>query len=317
LDRQLAARVEEIQVLEQSATAAERQQDMLNSQIEEGRRRSTELDQQLSGRTEDVQGLEQRAVAAEEEVGSLTAQLEGGRQRVVEFEQRLSERTQGIQVLEQQAEAAERDKDSLNTQLEEARQRAADLGNQLSERNLEIQGLEQRATTAESERANVTSLYFKLESELKQAGLRTTDLEHQISTSLEVQQVGQRAAEAEKQIESLNRQQSVARPGLVRKIRELVGTASETSRSRGSRPEIAQQDGKQQVIRRARNHLCGVWRAPGHRQDGRSSERFRRLGPVELASAAFRHKLRTGRPPAGWGNTHRTKRWNGWPCFSP
>lgn len=182
---------------------------------------------------------------------------------MVEFEQRLTDRTQGIQALEQQAEAAKRDKDRLNTQLEEARQRAADLDKQLSERNLEIQGLEQRATTAESERANVTSLYFKLESELKQAGQLTTDLEHQLSTNLEVQQVGQRAAEAEKQLESLNRQQAVARPGLVRKIRELVGTASETSRSRGSRPGTARRMPHKMVNSRSYDERVTIFAGSG------------------------------------------------------
>ena len=113
------------------------------------------------------------------------------------------------------------------------------MNKQLSERNLEIQDLEQRATTAESERANVTSLYFNLERELKQVGQRTTELEQQLSTSLEVQQLGQSAADAEEQRDNLSRQQAVSGPGLVRKIRELVGTSSETSRSRGLRPGTA------------------------------------------------------------------------------
>ena len=143
------------------------------------------------------------------------------------------------------------------------RQRVANLDQQLSARIHEIQDLEQRATTAERERANVTSLYFKLEHELQQASQRTTELEQQLSASMEVQHLGQSAAAAEKQSDNLNMQLSESGPGLVRKLLEFVGAGPEMPRSKGPRLGIVRRIPSKKVTSKSYDERVTIFAGSG------------------------------------------------------
>ena len=105
----------------------------------------------------------------------------------------------------------------------------------------EIQALEQRVSTAENERANVTSLYFKLESELKQAGQRTAELEVARERTADLEQqlgakhIAQTAAAEELQSAGLDARLAPSGPGLVQKLRGIVGTGPDMLRSKRPR----------------------------------------------------------------------------------
>jgi murein DD-endopeptidase MepM/ murein hydrolase activator NlpD len=123
LDQRLSESSKIIQDLEQRVTAAERDRDRVNAQLEEGQQRVVDLDQQLSARTDEIQGLEQRATAAERERGNVTSlyfkatnDLKQAGQRATELEQQLSSRIQETQELEQETSAAENEAANLNKQ---------------------------------------------------------------------------------------------------------------------------------------------------------------------------------------------------------
>ena len=156
--------MQEIKDHESQADTAEKDKEILISQLEESRQQAAELDQQLSTRAQEISSLQRQRSEAEEGAATLNAQMQESRQQVADLERQVSDRFQAAQGLQSRAETAEKGRKRLTSlyfqltkQLEDASKQATELEQQRSGRTQEVEQIGLRAEAAEKERNELDS----------------------------------------------------------------------------------------------------------------------------------------------------------------